>query len=73
MNIEPVSCFTCGKILGNLWDKYEEEVMKNKNESETFLNINSIKATPEARTFKLLNIKRYCCKRMFLGHKNLTK
>lgn len=73
MNIEPVACFTCGKILGNLWDVYEERVLKHKNDTEPFINLNSIKVTAEAKSFQELNIKRYCCKRMFLGHKNMAK
>lgn len=73
MNIEPVACFTCGKILGNLWEVYETEVLKNKIDNQPFLNISSIKTTAESKAFDSLNIRRYCCKRMFLGHKNMTK
>lgn len=73
MNIEPVACFTCGKILGNLWEVYETEVLKNKIDNEPFLNISNIKPTAESKAFDSLNIRRYCCKRMFLGHKNMTK
>lgn len=71
MDIEPVACFTCGKILGNLWDVYEEIVLK-KTDVEPFLNINNTKQTAESKAFDKLNIKRYCCKRMFLGHKNIS-
>ena len=29
--IIPVRCFTCGKVLGNLWEKYNEELQKSYN------------------------------------------
>ena len=65
--------FYVWKNFRNLWEKYETEVLKNKVDSDHFINISNIKVTPEAKTFEILNIKRYCCKRMFLGHKDMTK
>lgn len=73
MNIEPISCFTCGKILGNLWDVYASEVIKNKTDNDSFLNILTLKQTAESKAFEKINVKRYCCKRMLLGHKNMNK
>jgi len=51
--IIPVRCFSCNKIIGNKWEKY-----------------NSLLKDGETSTgaFEELNITRYCCKRMFLGH-----
>ena len=51
----PQRCFSCNKIIGNLWDDYE----KMKENGEEFNDICS-----------KLDIERYCCKRMFMSQKN---
>lgn len=51
--IIPVRCFTCNKIIGNKWEKYNSLLKSGKTS-----NI----------AFEQLLIRRYCCKRMFLGH-----
>ena len=54
--IIPVRFFTCGKVVGNKWEKYlnllEEDV-------------------PEGEALDQLNLKRYCCRRMLLTHVDL--
>ena len=52
----PVRCFTCNKIIGGKWDNYE-------------CILNSGKSAKYA--FEQIGIRRYCCKRMFLGHVNI--
>lgn len=72
--IGPIRCYTCGKVLGEMWDYYETEVNKLKKDKEdSILNVNlkTIKETPEAAVMKKLELERYCCKRMMLGHVNL--
>lgn len=49
----PVRCFTCNKIIGNKWEKYKAHLESGKSISDTF---------------EVLGLRRYCCKRMFLGH-----
>lgn len=49
----PVRCFTCGKVIGNKWEKYQTLL-----ESRKSANI----ALAES------GLRRYCCKRMFLSH-----
>ena len=53
--IIPVRCFTCGKIIGNLWDKYTD----------------LIKSSTKGEALDSLNIKRICCRRMLLTHVNI--
>lgn len=53
--IFPVRCFTCGKVLGNLWNEYTE--LSNSHNQEYALN--------------KMKITRICCRRMFLGHVEL--
>ena len=48
----PVRCFTCNNVIGGRWKKYKE-ISNNKSIKDAFTE---------------LNIKRYCCRRMFLGH-----
>lgn len=51
--IIPVRCFTCGKEISSLWDRYVELIKEGNTENDS-LNI--------------LGFKRLCCRRMYLGH-----
>ena len=51
--IIPVRCFTCGKLIGDIWEEF----------------VNRVKAGEEPReTLDDLSIERYCCRRMILAH-----
>lgn len=52
----PVRCFTCCKVIGNQWEPYLK-LLENDVSKEQALN--------------QLNIKRYCCRRMLLTHRDL--
>ncbi|MEO2241178.1 MAG: DNA-directed RNA polymerase subunit N [Euryarchaeota archaeon] len=56
--IIPIRCFTCGRPIAHLWEKYVELVEEGKSPKE---------ALDE------LGIHRYCCRRMFLSHVDLLK
>ena len=73
--IIPIRCFTCGKILGDKWKKYREIIDKEGGGKDTIIDINSktINQTPEGKAMDTLNIKRYCCRRIMLGHVDLMK
>jgi DNA-directed RNA polymerase subunit N len=49
----PLRCFTCGKIIGDKWETYEDEVRKGRNEDHVLDE---------------MTIRRFCCRRMFLSH-----
>ncbi|KAH9411297.1 RNA polymerase [Ordospora pajunii] len=51
--IIPIRCFTCGKEISSKWESYQDLLKMNKTEAE---------ALDE------LEMKRICCRRMFLGH-----
>lgn len=51
----PQRCFSCNKIIGNIWEKYEQLTKENKEFEEICTK---------------LGITRYCCKRMLLSQKN---
>lgn len=76
--IIPVQCFTCGKILGDKWRYYQTEVAKlkekeGKSMEDTVINVNSktLKQTPEGKVLDKLELTRYCCRRVMLGHTDL--
>ncbi|MEM4348116.1 MAG: DNA-directed RNA polymerase subunit N [Candidatus Anstonellaceae archaeon] len=49
----PVRCFSCGAVIGHLYEKYSEKVKNGED---------------PAKTLDWLGIERYCCRRMFLSH-----
>jgi DNA-directed RNA polymerase subunit N len=49
----PVRCFTCGGLIGHLYEKYKELLKGGKSEGE---------ALDE------MGVERYCCRRMFIVH-----
>lgn len=51
----PVRCYTCGSIIG----KYEQKFITKCEEG---IPINDI--------LNSFNLKKYCCRRMFLGYVN---
>jgi DNA-directed RNA polymerase subunit N (RpoN/RPB10) len=54
--IIPIRCFTCGKPVGHLWEKYEEKIKKGDKPK---------------KVMDELGLKRYCCRSLFLGHVDL--
>ncbi len=54
----PVRCFTCGAVIGHLWEEYKKKLEEGKSPKE---------ALDE------LGIERYCCRRMFLTHKSVIE
>ncbi|TYJ55339.1 DNA-directed RNA polymerase I, II, and III subunit rpabc5 [Cryptococcus floricola] len=56
--IIPVRCFSCGKVIGNLWDSYLELLAAGVDEGEAM---------------DKLQLKRYCCRRMVLTHVDLIE
>jgi DNA-directed RNA polymerase subunit N len=56
--IIPVRCFSCGKVVGHLWEEFKKRT-KAGEDPEKVLNE--------------LGLKRYCCRQLFLGHIDLLK
>jgi len=53
----PVRCFTCNKVIGQYELKFEKMLKDN---------------VPMDEILKTFNMKRWCCRRMFLGYVNIT-
>jgi DNA-directed RNA polymerase I, II, and III subunit RPABC5 len=51
--IIPIRCYTCGKVTGNKWEKYQ-----------TLLN----EGLDSSSALDQLGLKRYCCRRILLAH-----
>jgi len=51
--IVPVRCFTCGKVVGNKWDKYQALLSSGVSAKQALDD---------------LGLSRYCCRRMLLTH-----
>ena len=49
----PIRCFTCGAVIGNLYEGYAKQVKEGKD---------------AAKVLDSMDIERYCCRRMFLAH-----
>ena len=47
----PVRCFSCGKVIGQYWEEYNERLKKGED---------------PLKIMEDLGIDRYCCRRMFL-------
>ena len=56
--IIPVRCFTCGKIIGNKYDRYLELLQSDYTEGDAL---------------DAMGLKRYCCRRMLLTQIDLTE
>jgi DNA-directed RNA polymerase subunit N len=55
--IIPVRCFTCGKVIGGLYEEYLRRTQMGEKPQEVMDS---------------LGLERYCCRRMFLTHVELA-
>lgn len=66
----PIRCFTCGSLIGHLWELFKEKVENRINE----LKKQGVEIDKKALgkimidVLNELGVKRYCCRRMFLSH-----
>ena len=56
--IIPVRCFSCGKVVGHLWEEFVKRVDAGEDAKEVLDE---------------LGLERYCCRALFLGNVDLTK
>ncbi len=52
----PIRCWSCGKPIGHLWEKYKERVDNGEDRKKVLDD---------------LGLDRYCCRAIFLGHVEL--
>ena len=56
--IIPIRCFSCGKPVAHLWEKYKERVRKGEQ---------------PGKVLDELGLERYCCRAMFLGQEDMIE
>ena len=56
--IIPIRCFSCGKPIAHLWQKFKDGVEKGENPKKVLDD---------------LGLERYCCRAVFLGHVDLIE
>jgi DNA-directed RNA polymerase subunit N (RpoN/RPB10) len=73
----PVKCFTCGKVIGDKYLYYQEQIIAVKNERRInpdviqYLDETQIDKTVEGEILDKLKITRICCRRHMLTHVNI--
>ena len=55
--IIPIRCMTCGKPVGHLYEKFQKEVIADRNAKNVL---------------DKLGLERYCCRSLFLTHRDLV-
>jgi len=53
----PIRCFTCTKVVGNLWEPFKQKLQDDRSPNEALYE---------------LGLTRYCCRRMLISHLDLT-
>ncbi|KAG8632103.1 hypothetical protein KVT40_001243 [Elsinoe batatas] len=56
--IIPIRCFSCGKVIGDLWERYLELLGQEVQDGEAM---------------DQLGLHRYCCRRMLMTHVDLIE
>jgi len=56
--IIPVRCFTCGKPISHLWEKYKERTEKGEDGK---------------KVLDELGVEKYCCRTAFITQADLVK
>jgi DNA-directed RNA polymerase subunit N len=51
--IIPVRCFTCGRLIGDVWEEFARRVKTGEDPGDVLDS---------------LGVRRYCCRRMLLSH-----
>ncbi len=56
--IIPIRCWSCGKPIAHLWDKFKQRSAKGEDKKQILDD---------------LGLERYCCRQMFLGQTDLIE
>ena len=74
--IIPIRCFTCNKVIADLWEEYFKRIQLEaiNEEKKRFIDIDKIEnKTFEGKVLDELGLNKYCCRRMLLAHVDLTE
>ena len=56
--IIPVRCFSCGGVIAHKWEDFKQLLADGKTDAEALDEV---------------GLKRYCCRRMYVGHLDLIE
>ncbi|KAF2144968.1 uncharacterized protein K452DRAFT_295532 [Aplosporella prunicola CBS 121167] len=56
--IIPIRCFSCGKVVGDLWDRFVALIEEGLSDGDAM---------------DQLKLNRYCCRRMVMTHVDLIE
>ena len=74
--IIPIRCFTCGKVLADKWELYNNLCEKfDKENEDTSDNVNKISSDKKQRgeILNSMGIKKICCRRIMLSTVDLIE
>jgi len=76
--IIPVRCYSCGKVLANKYDYFQNELLRKKlamntTEDPLIINVNAadIKKTIAGELMDELGLTRICCRKVLLTSINI--
>ena len=61
--IQPIRCFTCGRITANQIDYYNKEKLKLKDDKQ----YDHFDNNHTGKLLDKLGVTRYCCRRMYIS------
>ncbi|KAF2767135.1 DNA-directed RNA polymerases II subunit [Teratosphaeria nubilosa] len=64
--IIPIRCFSCGKVIADLYERYQELINTPAEEG-------SDETITDGDAMDRLGLNRYCCRRMVLTHVDLIE
>ncbi|KAL2884684.1 DNA-directed RNA polymerase [Ceratocystis lukuohia] len=66
--IIPIRCFSCGKVTGDLWERYLDLIHDGVNDG-------LVLTCPDGYSDAMdqLGLTRYCCRRMVMTHVDLIE
>lgn len=75
--IIPVRCFTCNMLIGSKYEAYKTlcvaiEKERKTNDPEPDSPDTSNNKTDQQKTFEILGLDRYCCRRHLISHTDLV-
>lgn len=62
--IIPIRCFSCGKVVGDLWERYLKILDEQASAGQP---------PNDGEAMDQLGLKRYCCRRMVMTHVDLIE
>ena len=66
--IIPIRCFTCGKVMADIYDYYEKEKNKLEVTNDVDSAYKNFEKIHTGAILDKLGLKRYCCRRNLISN-----